>query len=56
MSVRDIKRSEQFNSILSSVKDSIFVISKNYIILFMNEHAYQQFEGDLVGKEGYDGI
>ncbi len=44
---------EQFNSIFSNMKDTIFVISDNFDIMFKNNVAHELFGTDLVGKKCY---
>ncbi|HEY0088590.1 MAG TPA: PAS domain S-box protein, partial [Candidatus Lokiarchaeia archaeon] len=47
---------EQMNSIFLNLKDTVFVISDNYEILFKNEPAHSIFGKDLVGRKCYDVI
>ena len=48
------KSQEQLNTILSSQKDSIFVIAEDYKIMFMNTTAKEIFGEDNTGKECYE--
>jgi len=48
------KSQEQLNTIFTSLKDAIFVISDNYKILFKNETAHGVFGEDIIGKECYE--
>ena len=47
------KTQEQLNSIFSSLKDTVFVISEDYKILFKNETAHDIFGKELIGKDCY---
>lgn len=47
---------DQFNLILSSLKDPVFVISQDYEILFENESARDIFKEDLAGKKCHNVI
>jgi PAS domain S-box-containing protein len=50
-----LKRSyNQLNTIFSNLKDIVFVISKDYKILFKNDSAHSLFEKDIVGKDCYE--
>ena len=48
------KSKEQLNTILSSQKDSIFVIAEDYKIMFMNTTAIEIFGEDITGKRCYE--
>ena len=50
------KSQEQLDTIFSNLKDTIFVISKEHEIMFMNQNAFEQFEEDYVGRECYNAI
>ncbi len=50
------KAQEQLNSVLSSLKDIVFVISEDYKILFKNETAHEIFGKELIGKDCYEVI
>ncbi|TXT67642.1 MAG: putative Sensory transduction histidine kinase [Promethearchaeota archaeon] len=45
---------QQLNSILSSIKDTVFVISPNHEILYNNETAHDLFGEELVGRYCYN--
>ena len=47
------KTQEQLNSIFSSLKDTIFVISEDYKILYKNETAHEIFGKELIGEYCY---
>ena len=46
----------QLNSVFSNLKDIVFVISKNYKILFKNRSANELFETDIEGEECFKTI
>ena len=46
----------QLNSILSNLKDTVFVISEDFKILFKNENAHSVFGEDLVGRNCFEVI
>ena len=50
------KAQEQLNSVFSSIKDTVFVISEDYKILFKNETAHDIFGKELIGKDCYEVI
>ena len=50
------KSQEMLDNIFSNLKDTIFVISKEYEIMFMNQNALEQFEEDYVGRECYNAL
>ena len=53
----DVKQArDQFNLILSSLKDPVFVISQDYKILFKNESARDIFKENLAGKKCHNVI
>ena len=47
---------EQLNSIFSNLKDTVFVISEDYKILFKNENAHSIFGEDLIGRNCFEVI
>ncbi len=47
---------EQLNMIFSNLKDTVFVISNDYKILFKNETAHDIFGSELVGQKCYEVI
>jgi len=47
------KSLEQLDTIFTSLKDAIFVISDNYKFLFSNEPAHNFFGEDIIGKDCY---
>ncbi len=50
------KAQEQLNTIFSNVKDTVFVISEDYKILFKNDSALDLFGEELIGKKCYETI
>jgi len=44
---------EQFDTIFSNLKDTVFVISEDYKILFKNDTAHDIFGTELIGKDCY---
>ena len=46
----------QLNSIFSNLKDTVFVISEDFKILFKNENAHSVFGEDLVGRNCFEVI
>jgi len=48
------KSQEQLDTIFTTLKDAIFVISDNYKILFSNEPAHNLFGEDIIGKDCYE--
>ena len=47
------KSKEQLDTIFSNLKDTVFVISEDYKILFKNDTAHDIFGKELIGKDCY---
>lgn len=51
---KELKKSkEQLDTIFSNLKDTVFVISEDYTILFKNDTAHDIFGKELIGKDCY---
>jgi PAS domain S-box-containing protein len=48
------KAQEQLNPILLNLKDTIFVVSEDYKILFKNDTAHDFFGKEIIGKNCYE--
>ena len=54
---KELKKSqEQLNAMLTNLKDPVFVISEDNEIMFMNQHALEQFEEGYVGRKCYNAL
>jgi PAS domain S-box-containing protein len=51
-----MKSQEQLNTIFSNLKDTVFVISEDYKVLFKNDTAHDIFGTELIGKDCYNVI
>ncbi len=54
---QELKQSKgRMARIFSSLKDTVFVISENFRILFKNDQAHETFGTNLIGKKCYEAI